>query len=71
MAEMDDQQLLSGLPLDVFEDDLRTDLFAISSALIGKFANNSINFKLELYRRNKELLTMSGWRTAKKKTAAR
>ena len=45
---MDDQQLLSGLPLDFFEDDLHMDLFAISPALMEKFANNSENFKLEL-----------------------
>ena len=48
IAEMDDQQLLSGLPLHFFEHDLRTDLFAISPALMEKFVNNSENFKLEL-----------------------
>ena len=47
-AEMDDQQLLSRLPLDFFEDDLHTDLFAVSPALMEKFANNSKTFKLEL-----------------------
>ena len=51
---MDDQQLLSGLSLYFFEDDLRTDLFAISPALMEKFVNNSENFKLELHVVRKE-----------------
>ena len=56
MAEMDDQQLLSGLPLYFFEDDLRTDLFAISPALMEKFVNNSENFKLELVRKEQRII---------------
>lgn len=41
MAEMDAQELLSGLPLDFFKDDLHTNLITVSPALIETFADNT------------------------------
>ena len=68
---MDDQQLLSQLPLDFFEDDLHTDLFTVSPALIEKFANNSENYKLELIPKEHRIIDNEWLETARKKTAAR
>ena len=48
---MEDQEYLSGLPLD-----LRTNLFAVSPALMEKFANNAEMFNLELVPREQRII---------------
>ena len=76
---MDDQEFLKWTPSRLFfnfflffEDDLRSNLFAVSLALMEKFANNSENFKLELVPSEQKIIN-NEWLedTTKKRTAAR
>ena len=53
---MEDQEYLSRLPLDFFEDDLCTNLFTISPALMEKFANNAKIFNLDQVPREQRII---------------
>ena len=53
---MEDKEYLSGLPLDYFEDNLRTNLFAVFLALMEKFAKTTNIFKLELVPREQRII---------------
>ena len=53
---MEIKSTLSRLPLDFFEDDLCMNLFAVSPALMEKFANNAEIFKLDQVPREQRII---------------